>query len=483
MLTLLLIVIPLFMSLAILLMGAKSARQLALATGLAQLVVTIAAIVVHHTGDPSGLLSFNQQWIGPLGISYAFSLDGISIVMALLTSLLFPLIVYASFNRQFKNPHIFYCLMLLMVASMTGAFTTTDGLLFYIFYEFALIPVYFMILIWSDALNKGKTTLKFFIYTLFGSLFMLVSLLYVHQISGSFAMADLYEAGRSMSAYEQGWVFAGFFIAFAVKIPVFPFHSWQPATYSAAPTTATMLLASIMLKMASYGLIRLVVPMLPDGVAEYGFWALLLSAISVIYASAIAIVQKKYKALIAWSSIAHLGVLSAGILSGNEQGVQGGVMEMLSHGILTVGLFFVYDIIQTRMKHDDMSQMGGIREANPLFAFLFFAIVMGSVALPMTSGFVGEFLLLLGLYQYNAMLAAMAGLTVILGAVYMLRAFQQMMLGPANEMTRSFAPLTGHEKTVLGIVVALVIFLGVYPDPVLSLSNPTVETLLQGILR
>ena len=471
------------MAFAIFLMGAKSARQLALIAGIAQLLVTIGAIAVHHEGDSSGLLSFNQQWIGPLGMSFAFSLDGISLVMVLLTSLMLPLIVYASYNRDYKNTHIFYGLMLLMVASMTGAFTTSDGMLFYIFYEFALIPVYFMILIWSDAENKGKTTLKFFIYTLFGSLFMLISLLYVYQISGSFAIADLYEAGRSMSSTEQGWVFAGFFIAFAVKIPVFPFHSWQPATYAAAPTAATMLLAGIMLKMASYGLIRLVVPMLPDGIAEYGFWALLLSAISVIYASALAIVQKKYKALIAWSSIAHLGVLAAGILSGNAQGVQGGVMEMLSHGILTIGLFFVYDIIETRMKHDDMSKMGGIRDVNPLFAFMFFAIVMGSVALPMTSGFVGEFLLLLGLYQYNAMLAGIAGLTVILGAVYMLRAFQQMMLGPTNELTKHFAPLTGHEKTVLGIVVALVVILGVYPDPILSISNPTVETLLQGILR
>jgi NADH-quinone oxidoreductase subunit M len=483
MLTLLLIAIPLFMAGAIFLMGAKMARQLALAAGIAQLLVALTAVAVHHAGDSTGLLSFNQQWNGPLGISYGFALDGISLVMALLTSILLPLIVYASFNREFKNPHIFYGLMMLMAASMSGAFTTSDGLMFYIFYEFALIPVYFMILVWSNAENKGKTTLKFFIYTLFGSLFMLVSLLYVHNISGSFAISDLYAAGRSMSAYEQGWVFAGFFIAFAVKIPVFPFHSWQPATYAAAPTAATMLLAGIMLKMASYGLIRLVIPMLPEGIAEYGFWALLFCAISVIYASALAIVQRRYKALIAWSSIAHLGVLAAGILSGNEQGVQGGVMEMLSHGILTVGLFFVYDIIESRMKHDDMQKMGGIREVNPLFAFLFFAIVMGSVALPLTSGFVGEFLLLLGLYQYNGLLAGMAGLTVILGAVYMLRAFQQMMLGPANELTRHFAPLTGHEKTVLGIVVALVIILGIYPDPVLSLSNSTVETLLQGILR
>ncbi len=481
MLTLLLIAIPLFMAGAIFLMGARMARQLALIGGIAELLVTLVAMYIHNTGDASGLLSFNRQWIGPLGISYAFNLDGISLVMALLTSLLTPIIVYASFNRTYKNPHVFYGLMMLMVASMIGAFTTSDGFLFYIFYEFALVPIYFMILIWSNSENKAKITLKFFLYTLFGSLFMLVSLLYVYQQSHSFAFADLYAAGQALSAVEQGWVFAGFFIAFAVKIPVFPFHTWQPATYDAAPTAGTMLLAGIMLKMASYGLIRIVLPMLPEGVAEYGTWALVLSAISVLYASGMAIVQKRYKLLIAYSSIAHLGVLSAGILSGNAQGIQGGVMEMLSHGILAVGLFFVYDILESRMHHDEMNRMGGIREVNPQFAFLFFVIVMGSVALPLTSGFVGEFLLLLGLNQYSPILTGVAGLTVILGAVYMLRAFQVMMLGAANMHTQNFAPLSNHEKTVLTIIVVLVIGLGVYPDPILSISNPTIETLLQGI--
>lgn len=481
MLTLLLIAIPLFMAGAIFLMGAKSARQLALVAGILEFLVTLAAIWVQKTGDPSGLLAFNQDWIGPLGISYAFQLDGISLVMVLLASIILPIIVYASFNRTYKNPHLFYGLMMLMVASMIGAFTTTDGLMFYIFYEFALIPIYFMILIWSNAENKAHVTLKFFLYTLFGSLFMLISLLYVYQSSKSFAFEDLYAAGSALSGIEQGWVFAGFFLAFAVKIPVFPFHSWQPATYDAAPTAATMLLAGIMLKMASYGLIRLVIPMLPEGVADYGSWALILSAIGVIYASCMAIVQKRFKLLIAWSSIAHLGVLSAGILSGNAQGLQGGVFEMLSHGILVVGLFFVYDIIESRMQHDEMSKMGGIRDVNPLFAFLFFVIVMGSVALPLTSGFIGEFLLLIGLNQFSPLLTGVAGLTVVLGAVYMLRAFQTSMLGAANNNTRNFAPLTLHEKTVLIIIVTLVIALGVYPDPVLSLSNPTIETLLQGI--
>lgn len=483
MLTLLLLAIPLIAAGLLFSTGAKNARQVALVAGILELIVTVVAFIAHAKGYGASLLSFDREWIGPLGISYAFQLDGISLVMALLVSLLLPLIVYASCNRTFKNPHYFYGLMLLMAASMIGAFITTDGLLFYVFYEFALIPIYFMILYWSEAPDKNRITLKFFIYTLFGSLFMLVSLLYLYNLSGSFRFEALYQAGRSLSSVEQGWVFAGFFVAFAVKIPVFPFHSWQPSTYDAAPTAGTMLLAGIMLKMASYGMLRIVVPALPEGISEYGTWALVASAISVLYASCMAIAQQRYKLLIAWSSIAHLGVLSAGILSGNAQGLQGGVMEMLSHGILSVALFFVYDILEQRLNHDNMHNMGGIRQVNPTFAFLFFVIVMGSVALPLTSGFVGEFLLLMGFYQVSPWLTAVAGLTVVLGAVYMLRSFQIMMLGSAQPAMQNFATLTRHESYVLTICVVLIIALGIYPDPILSVANPTVESLLQGLNR
>ncbi|MFN0033344.1 MAG: NuoM family protein [Flavobacteriales bacterium] len=480
MLTILLLGIPFIAAGAVLLMQ-KSAKQIALCAGLLELAATVVAFVFYKQDASHPYLSFGQEWIGPLGMSFSFSLDGISLVMMLLCSILLPLIVYSQYHKVYKNAHVFYSMLLLMVGSMVGAFTTTDALLFYVFYEFALIPIYFMCLIWGSGENKARVTLKFFLYTLFGSLFMLVALLYVHNISGSFALTAMYEAANGMSTEEQGWLLAAFFIAFAVKIPVFPFHTWQPSTYDAAPLAGTMLLAGIMLKMATYGLIRLVLPMLPEGVAEYGDWCLALCAISVVYASCMAIVQKRYKLLIAYSSIAHVGLLAAGILSGNAQGIQGGVVEMLSHGIIGVGLFFVYDIIASRMGHDEMQRMGGIREVNSTFAFLFFAIVMGSVALPATSGFVGEFLLLIGLYQYSPVLTGVAGLTVVLGAVYMLRAFQQMMLGGSNHNTASFAPLTTHEKTVLGIIVALIVLLGVYPSIVLELSNASVENLLIGI--
>jgi len=479
MLTLALIFLPALLGALILVLGPKMARQMALTSSMIVLLVAIISFVLLNLGH-TALLSFNEGWIGPLGLRFAFQLDGISMVLVLLTAISAPLIIYSSFNRTFNNPHIFYGLTLLMISAMIGAFTAADGLIFYLFYEIALIPIYFISLIWGEGADKVKVTLKFFLYTLFGSLFMLLSLLYVyhHTPGKSFAFEDLYQAGRLLSAGEQGLVFAGLFIAFAVKMPVFPFHTWQPSTYRTAPTAGTMLLAALMLKMATYGLIRLAIPMVPDGIMEYGTWAIVLSVISIVYASLLAIVQKNYKLLIAYSSIAHVGLISAGILTGSDVAIAGGVFEMFSHGILAIGLFFVYDIIEQRLGTDEMVRMGGIREANPTFAFLFFAIVMGSVALPLTSGFVGEFLLLQGLASFNLWFALFAGLTVVLGAVYMLRAFQTMMLGATNVHTRGFAPLTRQELTVLIIVILIVVVAGVYPAPLLDIQSSAIQNLI-----
>jgi len=478
MLTLALIALPLISALLIFALGAKPARTLALGSSLLSLLLSLGAYYLVQAGQTE-LLAFDQAWIGPLGLRFAFNLDGISLVLVLLTAITTPLIICSTWNKEISNPHLFHGLTLLMVASMTGAFTAADGLVFYLFYEIALIPIFFIVMSWGGE-NRVRITLKFFLYTLFGSLFMLLSLLYVyhHTPNGSFAFEDLYAAGRMLSAGEQGLVFAGLFIAFAVKMPVFPFHTWQPATYSTAPTAGTMLLAAIMLKMATYGLVRIAVPMLPDGIMEYGSWAIVLSVISVVYASFMAIVQKDYKLLIAYSSIAHVGLISAGVLTGTDTGIAGGTFEMFSHGVLSVGLFFVYDILERRMGSGEMARMGGIREVNPLFAFLFFAIVMGSVALPFTSGFVGEFLLIQSLATANIWYAVFGGLTVILGAVYMLRAFQLMMLGEANVHTRSFAALSRQETILLSIIVALVVVAGIYPAPLLDIQAEALHNLI-----
>lgn len=236
-----------------------------------------------------------------------------------------------------------------------------------------------------------------------------------------------------------------------------------------------------MLKMATYGLIRMVVPMVPTGVYDLAGWAFALCAISIVYASLMAIAQKRYKLLIAYSSVAHVGLIAAGVMSGTAEGIQGGLFEMVSHAVIGVGLFFVYDIFEQRYGHDEMGKMGGIRAVQPLFAFLFFAIVMASVALPFTSGFVGEFLLILGFYQYSPWMAAIGGLTVVLGAVYMLRAFQVSVLGDANSTTAAFSALTKHEITVLALVVIFAVVLGIYPAPLLELSSSSVSSLLLGI--
>ncbi|MFY8185939.1 MAG: complex I subunit 4 family protein, partial [Bacteroidia bacterium] len=270
------------------------------------------------------------------------------------------------------------------------------------------------------------------------------------------------------------------FLAFAIKMPIFPFHTWQPDTYVVAPTQGTMLLSGIMLKMGTFGLLKWLLPVVPLGVQNWGNVAMVLSVFGIIYASCIAIVQTDFKRLIAYSSIAHVGLIAAGILAWNQQGVQGALMQMVSHGINVVGLFLIADILMCQTGTREISKLGGIRNVNPQFAVLYLIVLLGSVALPLTNGFVGEFLLITGVYGYNAWIAAFAGLSVILGAVYMLRSYQGIMLGETNELTAKFTNLSGSDKAVLIIVCAAIIALGVYPQPLTDLAEPAVKTLLMS---
>ena len=484
MLTILLLLIPLFTAIVLIAAGNKLARTIALGGALLELGVAVAAMLMLQQGNASQLLSVNYPWIVSLGISFSFSIDGISMLMVVLSALLLPIIVFSSFNKTYNNAHILYALMMLMMTAMIGVFTTTDGFMFYIMWELSLIPIYFIILVWGGD-NRQKITFKFFIYTLFGSLFMLLALIYVYlqmpEASRTFDIQALYQAGRLLSVTEQGLVFAAFFLAFAVKMPIIPFHSWQPATYYTAPTPGVMMLSGIMAKMATYGLIRWVLPMVPAGIAEYGHYGVTLSVISIIYASCISIVQKDFKYLIAYASIAHIGLISAGILSGNIQSIQGSLIEMLSHGINTVGLFIAYDIIYKRTGTSEMSKLGGIRAIDSSFAFMFFIVILSVVALPFTTGFVGEFLLILGLFTSYPIAGSVAGLSIILGVVYMFRSFQKMMLGETSSHILSLPKLDQQEKISLTIIVVLIIGLGVYPKPILDITENAVTTLLEGI--
>jgi NADH-quinone oxidoreductase subunit M len=394
--------------------------------------------------------------------------------------LLIPFIVLSSFRNEYDKPWTFYGLILIMQMALVGVFTSFDGLLFYLFWEVALIPIYFICLIWGGQ-DRGRITFKFFVYTLGGSLLMLVALLYLYyQTPGahSFDLKALYQAGASLPAYEQGLIFWGLFIAFAIKMPVFPFHTWQPDTYTVAPAQGTMLLSGIMLKMGIFGVIRWLLPMVPLGIAEWGSTAVILSVIGIIYASCIAIIQHDIKRLIAYSSIAHVGLIAAGTFTLSQLGLQGAMIQMFSHGILVVALFYIIEIIQGRTQSRKLTDLGGIRNQAPQLTTVFVIIMLGSVALPLTSGFVGEFLLLNSLFNYKGIIGGIAGLTIILGAVYMLKTFQRSMSGETNPSTAQFTDLTTHEKLVLYPIALMVLAIGIYPAPLLEISEAAVTQLV-----
>lgn len=483
MITILLIFFPLLAALLLLLVKGEQVKKIALGAAVIEFVISLFALSQFQR-NASVQFEANYSWIKSLGINFNVGMDGISLLLVLLTTFLVPIIILTSFKNNYKNPAIFYSLILSMQMALIGVFVSLDGFLFYVFWELALIPIYFICLLWGGE-DRARITFKFFIYTLAGSLLMLLGLIYLYQHTEgthSFNIEALYQAGRSLDSTYQGYVFIAFFMAFAIKMPIFPFHTWQPDTYTNAPTTGTMMLSGIMLKMGTYGLIRWLLPVVPLGVQEWGNTAIILSVIGIIYASCIALAQKDFKRLIAYSSIAHIGLISAGILVVNVQGMQGAMVQMLSHGVNVVGLFFIVDIIQQRTGKRDLSSLGGIRNVNPQFAALFLIVLLGSVALPLTNGFIGEFLLLNGIYQYNSWIAAFAGLSIILGAVYMLRAYQSIMLGETNAVTSAFPALSGNEKTVLVILCTAIIAFGVYPKPLLDISEPAVIKLVQNSL-
>jgi NADH-quinone oxidoreductase subunit M len=485
MLTVLLILFPLLSGLLVFFLKGSFARNIALTLSVIEFCIAFGSFFMFKHNPGHQALSFNHFWVKSLGINFSFAIDGMGLLMVLLTTFLVPLIILSSFKNQYNNPNSFYGLILLMQMALIGVFTANDGFLFYVFWELALIPIYFICLFWGGE-NRGAITFKFFVYTLFGSLFMLIGLIYLYNhtdVNGfkSWAIQDLYNAGRSLTEPQQGAVFWMIFIAFAIKMPIFPFHTWQPDTYVNAPVQGTMLLSGIMLKMGTFGVIKWLLPIVPLGLEKWGGTAIVLSAVGIVYASIIAIEQKDFKRLIAFSSIAHVGLISAGILSCNQQGIQGAVMQMLAHGVNVVGLFFISDILLRHTGTRDMDKQGGIRSMNGNFSVLFLIILLGAVALPLTNGFVGEFLLISGVYQYSPIISTFAGLTVILGAVYMLRAYQKIMLGERADSNVTFGTIAASDKIVLVIICIAVVTFGIYPKPLNDIAEEAVKTIILNL--
>jgi NADH-quinone oxidoreductase subunit M len=476
MLTTLLILIPFAGSLATLL-AKGHARTVAILFSLVQFAATVYLLSIF---DPAAGTQFNEQcsWIPSLGISYKVGIDGISLIMVLLTNLAVPLILGSAAGKNYHRSHIFYALAMLMQSALVGVFVSLDAFLYYIFWELALIPIFFILLGWGGP-NRQPVTIKFFIYTLAGSLLMLVGFILLYQSAGNFDISSFY--GLDLDSARQTLIFFLLFSAFAIKMPIFPLHTWQPSTYTEAPAQGTMLLSGIMLKMGIYSVFRWILPVLPLAVAQWSHLIIALAVIGIVYGSWIAIRQQDIKTLFAYASFAHVGLIAAGMFTNNEQGLQGALIQSLVHGINAIGLFYCADIIEQRLGNRNVDGKGGIRLKAPQFATLFIIITLGTVALPLTNGFVGEFLLLLGLGSYSLVWAAIAGLTIIFCAVYMLRMYQRVVLGENQQENFVFADLTFTEKIVLGTIAVLVVGIGVYPQPLLELTGPAVTQLLQQI--
>ena len=455
--------------------GDKLASKVALLFSLAALGCTVA--LLNQGVD----INFVAPWINQPKISFALAADGLSMAMLLLTTSLIPLIIFSSFGTEFKNAKSIYGLILFMAFAMVGTFLAADGLLYYIFWELALIPIYFIALIWGngDAEERKKAVVKFFIYTLAGSLFMLVAFVYLYQKAGSLLIEDLYNLDLTVD--EQIWIFAAFFLAYAIKIPLIPFHTWQAKVYQKAPTVGTMLLSGIMLKMGLYSVIRWQLPIAPSAAKAHMDIMIGLGIAGVIYGSIVALRQKDLKKLLAYSSLAHVGLIAAGAYALNLDGLRGAVLQMIAHGFVVVGLFFVAEIIYRRYETRTIAEMGGIRSQTPKFASLFMILVLASVALPTTFNFVGEFTILYSLSQINIWFAVLGGTTIILGAYYMLKMYQHVMLGETN--TKPFAEVNFNEIAVLVIIVAVLFVFGLYPKPINDLITPSLENILTVINR
>jgi NADH-quinone oxidoreductase subunit M len=460
------------------LVGDKFASKVALFFGLAALGCSVVLLNHYNLGEN---ISFMNQWITKPNISFSLKADGLSIAMLLLTTALTPIIIFSSFENDYKNAKAFYALILFMAFAMTGTFLASDGILYYIFWELSLIPIYFIALIWGngDAEARKKAVVKFFIYTLAGSLFMLVAFVYLYQKAGSFLLEDLYKL--NLTATEQLWIFLAFFLAYAIKIPLIPFHTWQANVYQKAPTVGTMLLSGVMLKMGLYSVIRWQLPLAPLAAKEYMYIFIGLGIGGVIYGSIVALRQKDLKKLLAYSSLAHVGLIAAGTYTLTLDGLSGAVLQMIAHGFVVVGLFFVAEIIYRRYETRVISEMGGIRSQSPKFASMFLILVLASVALPSTFNFIGEFTVLYSLTQVNIWFAVLGGTTIILGAYYMLKMYQYAMLGETN--SKLFADVTANEGITLVLIIGVIFFFGMYPKPIVDLITPSLQEILTQINR
>lgn len=457
--------------------GNRFASKVALLFSVAAGIFSIAFLLKYGVSGST----YTLEWIKSPNISFALKADGLAIAMLLLTTILTPIIITATLARDFKNEKLLYALVLFMEFAMIGCFLSSDALLYYVFWEMSLIPIYFIIVMWGndEMLARRKAAMNFFLYTFAGSLFMLAAIIFLYTKTGSFLLQDFYNA--SLTEGEQIWVFLAFFLAYAIKTPIFPFHTWQANAYEKAPAVGTMLLAGLMSKMGAYSIIRWQLPITPYATEHLRSIVLVLCIIGVIYGAIIALRQDNLKRLLAYASLSHVGLVAAGSYALTYDGLQGAVTLILAHGFAVVGLFYAADIIYNRTGKTLISELGGIKAHAPKFTLAFFIIVLSSIAIPLTFNFIGEFTILYGLYQVDIWYAILTGTTLFLGAFFMLRMFQYVMLGEASKTP--FRDLSYTEIIVFTMIAAVLIFFGIYSTPIADLVSPSLHEIATYINR
>jgi NADH-quinone oxidoreductase subunit M len=423
----------------------------------------------------------SYEWIPAIGASYHVGIDGLSLLMVLLTTFLSPLVILSSWNDIRKNLKGYLISMLLLETGMVGVFCALDLMLFYVFWEAMLIPMYFIIGIWGGA-RRIYAAVKFFIYTMLGSLLMLVAILYIYFYNGGTTF-DLPAIGKQVFPVQhQLWLFAAFGLSFAIKVPMFPFHTWLPDAHVEAPTAGSVILAGVLLKMGTYGFLRFCLPLFPNAAIQLAPLICILSLIGIIYGAWVAMVQPDIKKLVAYSSVSHLGFVMLGIFTFTHQGVQGGLIQMVNHGLSTGALFLLVGMIYERRHTRLISDFGGLARQVPIFTTFFMIITLSSIGLPGLNGFVGEFLVLLGTFLTNKVYAAIAATGVIFAAVYMLWMFERVMFGQiTKEENTRLRDLSPREIAVLVPVVIFVVMIGVWANPFLKKMESSVDHLLASV--
>lgn len=476
---------PILFGLLVLLAGRRlrpsATRAIALAGSLPGLALSLLLAAGFDSSSAAMQFVENTVWIARFNICYALGIDGISLWLVIITAIILCVVIISAWKTDKADPAAYLGAFLILSGLMTGTFCALDGLLFYVFFEATLVPMFIIIGIWGGE-NRIAAALKFFLYPFFGSLFMLVAIIYLYLQTGNFHIAGWYAAPLSLPA--QIALFIGFALAFGIKLPMWPVHTWLPDAHVEAPTEGSVVLAAIMLKLGGYGFIRLMLPVVPDAARALSGYMIALSLAAIIYIGLVALVQKDMKKLVAYSSIVHMGFVTMGFFLFSQSAVEGAMVQMISHGFVSAALFLCIGILYERTHSRQMADYGGIAATMPRFATLFILFAVANCALPGTSGFIGEFMVIMGIVKANFWLGILTASSLIIGAVYSLRIVREIVFGPPNTpQAAALQDIGCREGCILAVMAVFVIAIGIFPAWLIETMQPSVAELLSYVSR